>query len=182
MSKYPPLIPVPDPSDTSIDGTKSNLTYSTELITIVHNNHRREEVLSSDLYGQLPEMNQEHQEDQRFSDSSFAAIGPSEIFHLQPRADVHSNAPEIAGSTSGLMTRDRVYQQTPTSIAGASQLLLLPILASWFKSAREAFQVRSGGSSRRQRKRAISSGARPLRKHARSWNVSHDVLNQGSLD
>lgn len=182
LSKYPPLIPVPDPYDTSIGDTKSILSYSRAILTIVNKNYKREVILSGDLYEQLSEMGSERHADYSMSDPQFAAISPPETFHLQPRAEVHPTAPEIAGPTSGLMAHDQVYQQTSTSTAAASQLLLLPVLAIWFKSLQEAFRVRSGGNNGRHRKRAIYSGARSRRKHARSWTVSDDILMQEGLD
>jgi hypothetical protein len=178
LSKYPPLIPVPGPSDTSIDGTKSIFSYAIEIMTIVNKNYKREEVLSGDVYDQLPEMSQVHS----ISDPPFVALSPPETFHLQPRADVHLTAPGIAGATSGFVAPDQVYQQIPASTAAASQLLLLPILAIYFKSLRDSFRGRSEGTGGSKRKRSIYPDAQPRRKHARSWNISHDDLIQEDLD
>jgi len=182
LSKYPPLIPVPNPSDTSIGDAKSILSYCIAMLTVVNKNYKREVIFLDDLSEQLTEMGSERHADYSTSDPSFAAISLPETFHLQPRGDVHPNAPDIAGATSDLLARDQVYQQTPTSTTAASQLLLLPVLAICYKSLREAFRLRSGGNGGRHRKRAIYSGARRRREHARSWRVSGDVHMQEGLD
>lgn len=180
LSKYPPLIPVPGASDTSIGGMKSILSYSIELIAIVKKSYKREERFSSDVYDQLSDKHQERHADHGATNQPFAAITPPETFHLQPRADVIPEAPAIVGGTSGLVVRDQVYQQAPTSSVVGSQLLLLPVLVLLFKSLWETLEGRSSGNVGRLHKRAIRQGAR--RQHARSWSASHDDLTQESLD
>ena len=152
------------------------------MLTIVKKNHKREVIFMDDLSEQLTEMGSERHAVYSTSDPPFAAISPPETFHLQPRGDVRPTAPGIAGATSDLLARDPVYQHTPGSTTAASQLVLLPVLAICYKSLREAFRVRSGGNGGRHRKRAIYSGVRPRRKHARSWSVSGDVHMQEVLD
>ena len=170
LTKYPPLIPLPDaPKPKS-----TFLVYGAN--SKVNKNYKREENFSID---ELSEMIQEPAAEHASSDLSFDAGITPKSFYLQPTADITTGSPATLGGSSGLVARDNIYQQVPESTAAASQLLLLPIIAMWLKSIWPALGNAGRNTGRRNRRSLAFS---PRRQHARSWSMSKEIHAQESLD